>query len=222
MLRLLRLNRWFFVPYLVFLLIGGAIMLLFTRADIHLYMNSLNSYAADLFFKYFTNMGDGVIYAIAVVILLFYRYRDSITLILSAIIVTVVTRIIKQDILPDFPRPIMVLGPTHKLHLVDGIQMHVINSFPSGHSATAFGVFLLFAFLVKNNYLKFTFFAIALMVVYSRIYLSQHFLIDTYFGSLIGVLATISTYLWTKSWKNPKLDLSLQSLFKRKENDIQA
>jgi membrane-associated phospholipid phosphatase len=220
MINIFRQNKWFYLPYLIFLVIAGTSLILFSKIEIHWFINQLNNKIADVFFKYYTHLGDGILIAIAIFILLFVRYRDAITVGISSIVATLLVQVFKRYILPDTDRPVLVFGKIHNLHLVDGIYMNTAHSFPSGHSATGFSIFLLFAMISDNKYMKFLFFIVAFLIAYSRIYLSQHFLIDIYVGSLIGVVSTSLIYLWTDSWKGKKLDLSLTNIAKTKKNDL--
>jgi membrane-associated phospholipid phosphatase len=195
-------------------------MILFKRTEIQWFINQNYNIIADIFFKYYTHLGDGILYAVALLILLFIRYRYALTMAIATIFANFLVHLFKQVILPDYDRPLAVMGKFYNLHLVDGVKVHLINSFPSGHSATGFGVFLLFALIVSNNRLKFIFFTIAFLIAYSRVYLTQHFLIDIYFGSLFGVIGTLLAFWWTERWKSTKLDLSLLNVLKSKHNDI--
>jgi membrane-associated phospholipid phosphatase len=68
------------------------------------------------------------------------------------------------------------------------------RSFPSGHATSAFALFLCLAFLSANRYIKLISFMSACFIAFSRVYLSQHFLIDIYFGSIIGSTGAIAFY----------------------------
>lgn len=113
----------------------------------------------------------------------------------------------------DEPRPISFFGDSIILNFVDGVDVYSWDSFPSGHSTSAFTIFLFFSFLIKNQLLKFLFFIIALNVAISRIYLVQHFFVDIYFGSLLGTMLTIFLFnylehndkLNSKKWYNYQL-----------------
>ena len=86
--------------------------------------------------------------------------------------------------------------------------MHSFFSFPSGHTVSAFALFAFFAFLSKNKY-GFIWLIFAVLTAFSRIYLCQHFLIDTFAGSVIGTVTCMVFWVWSSHWKwfqNPKLD----------------
>jgi membrane-associated phospholipid phosphatase len=208
-----RSTKWFIYPYAAFLVIGAILMISLPKNEIHLHLNQLNHLWADWFFKIFTHLGDGIIIALAIIILLFVRYRYAIILALSSIIATIAVQVLKRFIFEDIRRPGVFFENTEGFHLVDGVKPIVAYSFPSGHSATAFSIFLLFALISEKKTFQLAFFITAFLVAYSRIYLSQHYLVDVYFGSLIGSLSTLFMFLWLKTYKNTSFDNSLASTF---------
>jgi len=74
---------------------------------------------------------------------------------------------------------------------------YIVNSFPSGHSATAFSVFTAFAMLMPKY--KWLFLIFAALIALSRVAIGVHFLSDILVGSLIGALTSI--YLYDKFYK---------------------
>lgn len=209
MLKLIKKNSYFYIAYLVFFVIASIILLMYSKKEIHLYTNGFHNEIFDYFFKYITYLGNGVAMAILVVVLLFVKYRYAIILLISTLSITAIVQLFKRHILPDIVRPILYFHNQESLHLVDGVHMNTAHSFPSGHTATAFTMFLFLAFISKNNYVKLLCFVAALLVGYSRVYLSQHFLSDIHVGSFIAVVITTLVYLWVNKWKNPKLDLAI-------------
>jgi membrane-associated phospholipid phosphatase len=73
------------------------------------------------------------------------------------------------------------------IHLVDGVTIHVANSFPSGHTISAFSLALVLALYLKNKYWGGILCFCAILVAYSRMYLFQHFCVDIFVGSMLGV-----------------------------------
>jgi membrane-associated phospholipid phosphatase len=95
-----------------------------------------------------------------------------------------------------------------QLHLVEGVNLHSLQSFPSGHTATAFSVFFFLALILKSKPLKFSMFLLAIIVAYSRVYISQHFLVDITAGSIIAVTVMFFTFIWVNRWTKEWLDSS--------------
>lgn len=149
-----------------------------------------------------------------VIILLAVKYRYAVLVALSNIIVSILIQALKNNMFKDSLRPKKFFEGVHDLYLVPGVDNHLYYSFPSGHAATAFALYFALALMVKNNFLKFAFFIIALLAGYSRIYLSQHFFEDVYAGSIIGFLITLLFYLLIRKSKATWLERSIVSSYK--------
>ncbi len=83
-----------------------------------------------------------------------------------------------------------------------GVDIHIVGprlkhrSFPSGHTTTAFsGAAILWILFGGRWVLAFLF---ALMVGYSRVYVSAHFPLDVIVGALIGTIFTVPIMLYGK------------------------
>ena len=107
------------------------------------------------------------------------------------------------------PSKYFELFETYKLHLVEGVKLHSLQSFPSGHTATAFNLFIMLAFIVKSNTMKLLFFVMAALVAYSRVYLSQHFVLDITAGSVIGIIVMALVFVWFEKLNKNWLDGSV-------------
>ena len=189
----------FFVPYLLFVLIFLGMIIGNSKADLHLWMTSVHSPFLDTFFHYYTLVGDWIPFAVAG-LLIFYNYRITIFIVASQLICGIFSKTLK--ILFDEPRPLLYFQqhyPNIQLHRVAGEHLYTVHSFPSGHTITAFAFFLVLAFYTRKQGLHFLYFVLALLVGFSRIYLSQHFAIDVLAGSAVGILAVITCkYLFEK------------------------
>jgi membrane-associated phospholipid phosphatase len=201
-------NAAFLVPYLLFLIAGALLIATHTKESLHLFFNSHYNPLADTVFTRLTNLGDGITVMILSIALLFVRYKYSILLIVSSSIAGIITQFLKRTLFDDVVRPQKFFESlSSRLRLVPEIEIHLNNSFPSGHGTTAFATCLTLALIAKNKYVKFLMFGIALSIGYSRIYLSQHFFNDVYAGSLIGVGITLVTYYFMhkSTWYNTAL-----------------
>lgn len=143
---------------------------------------------ADIFFKYFTNVGDGLFWLLWGSIIIIKKGKRYLPLLLSAVIFsTLLTQISKQVIYPDEPRPLQAIADQSLVHYVSGVTVHSINSFPSGHTATAFTFVLVLALFSQTIEWLILGFVAAILVAYSRIYLGQHFPLDVGAGMLVAV-----------------------------------
>ena len=193
-------NGPFLLPHLGFLLLSAFFLLQYSKIDIHLSINQYHSSLFDVFFKYATYLGDGLWVTFAVLLLLFVKYRFSLYLFYAAISTLLVIGLLKNIVFDDVMRPGAHLLGHEQFHTVPGVKLHKQHSFPSGHTAAAFCLYFFLATLTRKKWLKGLLFLVALIVAYSRMYLSQHFLIDVVFGSLIGVsIASFFSYLMARS-----------------------
>ena len=214
MLDLIRKNKYFLYPYSFILVIISIILLVFSKTEIHIFINKFHTSFFDVFFKYYTHLGDGIVVGLLIFILLFIKFRYAIITSISGIFAIMVVQSFKRFFTPEIYRPLVFFRDVHELYFVPDVIVHTSRSFPSGHTTTGFLIFFISALIANNKNLKFLFLIFAFLVGYSRIYLSQHFLNDAYFASIFSVTISLLTYYWVSNWKSNILDNSIISLFK--------
>lgn len=210
----LKNNVSFLIPYLIYVVLGALVLVVSTKVELHLTFNAFHTPFFDTFFYYVTYLGDGVMALLTVIILFTIKYRYAIIAGLANLISAGITQGLKLSIYSHVVRPKKFFEGVHELYFVPGVDNHLYNSFPSGHSTCAFSLYFSLALFVENRALKALFFIVALLCGYSRIYLSQHFFEDVYAGSLIGLSVTIVTYYFIQRSKRPWLERSLIPAFK--------
>ncbi|MGZ5302682.1 MAG: phosphatase PAP2 family protein [Bacteroidia bacterium] len=151
---------------------------------------------------YVTFIGDGVVFAVIIIILFFIRIRYGLIALFAWLVESTIVQVCKLFIFRDQPRPWKRWSEEYDIYLIEGFKPYSNNSFPSGHTASTFCLFTLLALFVANKKLGLLFLMLALMVAYSRIYLAQHYFIDTYIGAWIGVFSAFIMYLYFNA---PKL-----------------
>lgn len=177
------------------LIIGGYILITQEKGDFVLWLNGLHSPAADTFFKYLTYLGDGWIFVFIFIGTLFHSYYSSLLLTIAIIIQTVIVQLSKRIFFNEFVRPKMYFEDHSILNMVDGVDVHSYHSFPSGHTATAFLAAAFLIVMTKNKTISIIGILAACLVGISRVYLLQHFLIDIYVGSIVGIASVFLFYL---------------------------
>jgi len=196
MLKLIRENLPFFIPYFCLLLFGGVLLFLYNKTTLFLLVTNHYSPYTDTFFRYLTHVGDGLFYLAIAIVLLFVQYRYAILAVSCLIITGLTAQFLKRFVFTTHYRPLRFFENSEvKLRIIEGVDMYSNNSFPSGHSTTAFSAFCLLTLLTRNKKWGFLFLLLAFWTSYSRVYLSQHFVGDIYFGSLLGVSLTMLIYL---------------------------
>jgi membrane-associated phospholipid phosphatase len=191
-------TRGFYIYYL-FLVMGFFILFLTDKGDFLLWLNAHHNTTSDFFFKYWTHLGDGLIFAFLGILFLLTSYFRTLVLIIAVIGQTMIIQGLKRFVFGDIVRPRLFFEDFDALYHVPGVEIHSSNSFPSGHTATAFTVAVLLTLMMKKKNLSSILMAMAILVGLSRVYLLQHFVIDIYFGSLIGFLIGIITYTLMES-----------------------
>ncbi|MFD2572526.1 phosphatase PAP2 family protein [Spirosoma soli] len=198
---LLRRNRYFFVPYAVVLAVIGVLQLLYTQEQLIQWVNFRNSPPADLFFTYATYLGDGAFFVVICVILLIYNRRVGFMAFGSFALSSLTSLFLKTIVFPGSPRPLKYFEhSTYEYHIIKELEIYSYNSFPSGHTTSAFAVFSLLAFIDTRKQRGWLFLLLGVLTGYSRVYLFQHFVEDTYVGSLVGTISSVIIYLLLRRW----------------------
>lgn len=210
----------FYVPYILFVIALATLILVHEKAEFHLRLTSFHTSFSDTFFIFYTHFG-GIFPFIIAALLLFYKYKASLLILVAEAASSLITHTAK--LIFEMPRPMIYFRenfPDASLYQIEGYN-HIspTYSFPSGHTTAAFAFFLSLAFLSNNKILQFTYFILAALVGYSRVYLSQHFAVDVLWGSIIAVITTALCYVfifdrYPMTWA----DGSLRDIFTRKNS----
>jgi len=188
-----------FILYYMFLSVGALLLILFEKGDILLWVNKNHCSFQDLFYKYWTHLGDGLAFAILIIIFLLLNYYRAIMIVFAVISQTIIIQGLKRFVFSDVVRPKLFFENFGELYQVAGVDIHGYNSFPSGHTATAFTIAVLLSLFFKNRYATGLLMIMSIMVGLSRVYLLQHFFVDIYFGSIIGFLNGVIVYSWMET-----------------------
>ena len=186
---------------ILFLLLGAAALFYWNKEQVFLWLNHQHTYTADVILKYFTYIGDGIFMLGLGLLLLLFRFRKlGVLMLLSFLLSGLLAQSIKR--IEERPRPGLHFQNPDIIHRVDDVLLKGKNSFPSGHTTTAFATFSLLAFASRNKFVQFLYFAIAVTIGYSRIYLGQHFAEDVLMGAAVGFLSSffLSWLLRKKDW----------------------
>ncbi|MEO6303670.1 MAG: phosphatase PAP2 family protein [Bacteroidia bacterium] len=168
----------------------------YEKATIHIYLNQfVGNKLLNNFFYYITYLGDGAIAPFLLLGLLIYNIRLGIYATVSFLTAALTAQFLKHFFFDDVNRPWFIFQWENHfpIRYVDGVEKYIHNSFPSGHATQAFAIFMCLIFFTKNHLLKFVFFGLAMGTSLSRVYLSQHWLVDITVGSIIG---TVFSLLW--------------------------
>ena len=176
------------------LTIMGALLLIglsafFGRIPVFQLFNTDGGAFLDQFFKWATWSAEGWVWIPFLSVVVVLLKKDFKLIILNFLLSTLITQIPKNFIWDKVSRPIASGIPLNDIHTVPGVVMHSWNSFPSGHTATAFTLFLLTIYLFPTKWIFAIGAIFAMICAYSRVYLGQHFPMDLGGGMLVAVIS---------------------------------
>jgi membrane-associated phospholipid phosphatase len=175
-----------------------------TKNAFFLLLNGDLGLFADHFFTYCTHLGDGTVWIIIAVLFWIYQRRKFPLLISTVAIGTLIVQSLKNVFIPAQVRPGTAITDSSLFHHVDWVPLLTNYSFPSGHTTTAFSIFLLGCLLIRKKWIVPLGFVYALLVGYSRIYLAEHFPLDLGGGMLTALVSIwISVYIQER-WEKRK------------------
>lgn len=194
-----KFNIWFLYGCMLYFIVGGWCFLFFEKGEIELWMNQHHHAFWDFLFYYSTSLGNGLFYAAVLIYIGFYRLGWFVAGSIAFAATGLLTQFLKQIVFTSSMRPgAYFLEKTEEsLHFVEGVMMHSYLSFPSGHTATAFSLFLLLSLMNQKWWWGTVCFLLALIVGTSRVYLLQHFWVDVFAGAVLGVIITFLVIKFT-------------------------
>lgn len=207
----LRHSIYFLVPFGLFLLCAESVLFLNSKDAIHLSINRHYSAFGDMVMPFVTLAADGFTIAVLVFLLMGWNRKFGVITGCAVLLASGVTQLLKHTVFSGEPRPkLFFMNTNAPIRFVPEVENYLFDSFPSGHTTAAFAFYFCLVFAIKNNYLKSALFLFALLIGYSRVYLSQHFLNDVLFGSLIGTVTSfaVMTFAVRKAyWYLPQSEL---------------
>jgi membrane-associated phospholipid phosphatase len=212
--------RWYLFGFLIFAVVGGAILLLTDKSTLHLAINGFYSPFFDTVAVVLTALGDGWAPTALVVVFLFIQFRTALHIAVASIAGLILTQSLKHTVFAHAVRPQVFFEHIHPLRFVPGVELFSYNSFPSGHAVTAVAMCLCLAVYFRRATAQIAFLTLALLIAFSRVYLSQHFFGDIYGGAWIGLICGVgSAILLRVGGQQPSsawMDQSLLTVFHRK------
>ena len=191
MKKIIQNNISFLSVYLLFFLLISSLLFTTGKIDSQIFANSFHHTFFDYFFYYFTKIIEIPVVIIFLFIFLFKNAKYGIIGIIIYLLNGVVSSLFKLFVFSNAKRPTVLIENLRLIPDSFGFEQLSNNSFPSGHTTAGFSVFLFLAIITTHKRWKIIFGVCAVLVGYSRVYLSQHFFEDLLFGSSIGVFGTI-------------------------------
>jgi membrane-associated phospholipid phosphatase len=192
--RIARRHPVYFLAFTSFIMIASITICLDNKIDCFIKLNPLHERWLDVLFIGLTWLGDGLFSLVmAALVLLFWSdYRLTIHIVIAYLLSGLVAQLMKK--IWAAPRPRSIIEPGLYKNFLTGISGVGHDSFPSGHTTTAFALATVLALHASNKKWGVLFLCLAVLVGYSRIYLGQHFLPDVTMGALLGTVTALFVY----------------------------
>jgi membrane-associated phospholipid phosphatase len=199
----------FVVGLSIYSSVGLGLFFMMGKEEAHSFINSYHTAYLDQAFKYITHLGHGLFPVGAFAFLLLIRYSWALALGLSSALMGIIVQSLKRSVFAGDHRPAMFFADSG-LPSIDGIVLMTHHSFPSGHSATGLCIFAMLAFFIKQKWATYLMMVIGILVAFSRVYISQHFIQDTVAGAWIGFGLAFCGYAFIihAAEKNPNSKLN--------------
>ena len=185
--------RAYHKPWLLVLLtailvvLAGAIQLVVDQRNLFFAVNSSHYSSLDIIMSIITMGGDGwVMIGLLLLMVVLREFLYILGTAFSSLLVLLTVQGLKNYVFTSFNRPWKVLQ-NMDIYLVPDYLPHSNHSFPSGHTATAFAVAFIVAAFAQKRWAQILAIVYAVLVAYSRIYLSQHWPIDVTAGAVLGI-----------------------------------
>ena len=193
------------IAYFMLLMLVLGLQYVYPKLELHLLLNSYHTRLQDVFFTYYSMLAEGPLYVLALLPIFWKQVKLTLFYALCELSGGAVLQILKHLISMPRPQSAFENCPDMVLPVVEGVNLHSSNSFPSGHASTFFvfctclAIYLVYRHQLsdvqntRKTSIMFDFsllllLSLATLGAYSRVYLSQHFLFDVCMGSIIGFI----------------------------------
>ncbi len=210
-------NRFFYTLNLILLCVVAFFLITVSKANGFMWLNQYHTAILTDLLEKSTFLGDGWFNILLPIFIFSFakKHRSLALFILLAYASSGIFCQILKNIITA-PRPVVYFEIHNIQFQLDTFATCRVGfaSFPSGHTASIFALATTLAIYFKNNYVTLAVFIMSMVVGYSRIYLAHHFLIDTCFGAIFGlVFATFSPIWGLKILALPKVKDKISHFF---------
>lgn len=185
----------FYICFLIYFILSGFLSIVIPKAESFIWINHWRSFPADIFFSMITYCGNGFFIAFLVLLFFILKLKKTAILIAAGYIVSGIIALWLKHYF-NYPRPAGYFSDPDLVRSAPWVTLYHQYSFPSGHTISVFTTAVIISlFFREKKWIAVLCFAIACLTAYSRVYLGEHFIMDTWMGSLIGVLTGTCCFL---------------------------
>ncbi len=195
--------RIIFILQLALIAAGAILCQLNSNNTLQLQLNQYHTPFLDAIARLGTHLGDGLFALIISLVFIVFLKKKSIPYLFIIWGSSIVAQLLKNIYGPT-PRPIEFFKQVPTVYYVPDVIILHSFSFPSGHTATAFGLALALSFYFNNKYVTCVSLLIACFVAFTRVYLMQHFIVDVVIGMIVAMLIGSVTIVLCQHVSEPK------------------
>ncbi|MCU0429130.1 MAG: phosphatase PAP2 family protein [Cytophagaceae bacterium] len=212
---LLSHHRFFFLLAGSYLMLGFFLVSITSMGTIEFFFYKNHTPILTFYFKLLNWLGDGMILLFVLPLIgLLFSVRAMLITGGAVLISFLVVSLLKNFVFPEADRPLRYFGDAVIPYLIDGMERNMHNSFPSGHSAQAMALMASFSFVIRTKGWQLVLLLLAVSTALARVYLMQHFYVDTLAGGTIALVISLAGIYLYKD-KSP-WDASLWQIVKTK------
>lgn len=188
-------NKWFFIPFVIWVLAVGILLTFTDKLEFFLWLNQFHDSSSDAIFAFVTHLPELWGHVVVIIGSFFIRIRYGLLSGFTMALAGISSAVLKTQVFGHMMRPTATDFGVD-LNVVEGVKLAKMFSFPSGHTSAAFALAVAATFILakRKKWLGFIMFLLAVAVGYSRIHLCQHFPIDVYAGSILGTLCGLVVF----------------------------
>lgn len=174
--------------FLAWLLVFGELTLSTDREVLFARINDLHHPVMDVLMRVATWWGDGIWMIVLLAAYLLWNRKFPLGGFLVFVISGATVQVLKTWFFKSTPRPAAFFGEQlSKFHLPAHDTLYTLDSFPSGHTTTAWGLAFWLCMIDPRPWRQVVYLSLSTLTGISRIYLGQHWPLDVLAGSCIGV-----------------------------------
>ena len=196
MIKLFKYNKALLVVYALFSIAVLIILSLYGKIEAQLIANQFYHPFFDGFFFYSTKVVEWFSFIVIISILFLKGAKWAINGLFIYGITALITFMLKRQVFIEAMRPTFDNTNFRLISSDFGLHQLTNHSFPSGHTTAAFTLFCFLALISSHKNRGYIYGVIAVIIGYSRVYLSQHFFEDILMGATVGTFGTFILFFF--------------------------
>ncbi len=189
-------NKYLISVFILLITIGIILVASQDKGFGVLFFNDNRTDFLNNFFVIITKLGEEYPFVFLFFFFLYKKSRVSFSILTTGMTMPLFSFLLKSYFRHPRPKTYFIENFDYfPIDEIENVSLHIgYNSFPSGHTFSAFALFILLVLITDKKSYKILFFILPVLVAMSRVYLGQHFLEDVILGATLGFLHSFIIY----------------------------